>query len=333
MTSGPGLFDIAPYTTNWRLDERFGIPPFSTLDTRSGTWRNRRARWLELDMTSTDGRAERLTFVASRPGGKMATDDVSLKIMAVGTTSEFDPLLCEAAIRWWSPAGGVILDPFAGGSVRGIVSGILGREYHGVDLSVSQVTANERTLARLAPIVDILEPRWYTADSAGWQPDIEADFIFSCPPYGSLEKYSDDPADLSNMRFEDFANAYWGAIAMACARLKVNRFACFVVGNYREGQRLRDLVGLTVSAFEDCGLIYHADLALMNSTATAGMRASAQFNANRKPVMCHQHVVVMCKGDPKVAADATERLDPLDVEGDVGSDSQPFPLEDGVRRL
>jgi hypothetical protein len=122
MTSGPGLFDIAPYTTNWRLDERFGIPPFSTLDTRSGTWRNRRARWLELDMTSTDGRAERLTFVASRPGGKMATDDVSLKIMAVGTTSEFDPLLCEAAIRWWSPAGGVILDPFAGGSVRGIVS-------------------------------------------------------------------------------------------------------------------------------------------------------------------------------------------------------------------
>jgi hypothetical protein len=165
-------------------------------------------------MTSTDGRAERLTFVASRPGGKMATDDVSLKIMAVGTTSEFDPLLCEAAIRWWSPAGGVILDPFAGGSVRGIVSGILGREYHGVDLSVSQVTANERTLARLAPIVDILEPQWYTADSSSWQPDIQADYVFSCPPYGSLEKYSDDPGDLSNMKFEDFSAAYRRAIAV-----------------------------------------------------------------------------------------------------------------------
>lgn len=333
MSSGPGLFDIAPFTTNWRLDERFGIPPFSTLDTRSGTWRNRRARWLELDMTSTDGRADRLTFVASRPGGRMATDDVSQKIMAVGTTSEFDPLLCEAAIRWWSPAGGVVLDPFAGGSVRGIVSGILGREYHGVDLSASQVQANERTLGRLGAVVDILEPRWYMADSSSWQPTVDADYIFSCPPYGSLEKYSDDPSDLSNMRFEDFSAAYRRAIAKACDRLKDNRFACFVVGNYREGQRLRDLVGLTVAAFESRGLIYHADLALMNSTATAGMRASAQFNANRKPVMCHQHVVVMCKGDPKVAADATERLDPLDVEGDVGSDSQPFPLEDGVRRL
>jgi hypothetical protein len=135
------------------------------------------------------------------------------------------------------------------------------------------------------------------------------------------------------MAFDDFSAAYWLAIRLACQRLKDNRFACFVVGNYREGQRLRDLVGLTIQAFEHYGLIYHADLVLMNSTATAGMRASAQFNANRKPVMCHQHVVVMCKGDPKVAADATERLDPLDVEGDVGSDSQPFPLEDGVRRL
>ena len=328
-----GLFDITPFTTNWRLDERFGMPPFSTLDTRSGTWRNRRARWLELDMTSTAGRNERLTFVAGRPSARPPTDDVSLKIMSVGTTSEFDPLLCEVAIRWWSPKDAIILDPFAGGSVRGIVSGILGRRYHGVDLSAAQVAANERTLARLNQVVPITQPRWYVADSASWQPDIEADFLFSCPPYGSLEKYSDDPADLSNMAYERFAGAYRAAVYMACQRLRDDRFAVFVVGNYREGQRLRDLVGLTISAFEDCGLIYHADLALMNSTATAGMRASAQFNANRKPVMCHQHVVVMCKGDPKRAADATERLDPLDVEGDVGSDSQPFPLEDGVRRL
>jgi hypothetical protein len=31
-------------------------------------------------------------------------------------------VLCEIAYRWFSPPGGLILDPFAGGSVRGIVA-------------------------------------------------------------------------------------------------------------------------------------------------------------------------------------------------------------------
>ena len=34
----------------------------------------------------------------------------------------FDPVLCEIAYRWFCPKGGVVLDPFAGGSVRGIIA-------------------------------------------------------------------------------------------------------------------------------------------------------------------------------------------------------------------
>ena len=41
-------------------------------------------------------------------------------------TSIFDPVLCELAYRWFCPPGGVVLDPFAGGSVRGIVASKLG---------------------------------------------------------------------------------------------------------------------------------------------------------------------------------------------------------------
>ncbi|MGB3315839.1 MAG: DNA methyltransferase, partial [Albidovulum sp.] len=37
-------------------------------------------------------------------------------------TSIFDPVLCEIAYRWFCPQGGTVLDPFAGGSVRGIVA-------------------------------------------------------------------------------------------------------------------------------------------------------------------------------------------------------------------
>jgi hypothetical protein len=57
-------------------------------------------------------------------------------------TSIFDPVLCELAYRWFCPPGGLVLDPYAGGSVRGIVAAKCGRRYIGIDLSERQVSAN-----------------------------------------------------------------------------------------------------------------------------------------------------------------------------------------------
>ena len=58
-------------------------------------------------------------------------------------TSIFDLVLCELVYRWFCPPAGLVLDPFAGGSVRGIVASKLGRRYCGVDLSARQIEANE----------------------------------------------------------------------------------------------------------------------------------------------------------------------------------------------
>ena len=62
--------------------------------------------------------------------GEMPNYDGANRDEATGT-SIFDPVLCEIAYRWFSPVGGLILDPFAGGSVRGIVASKLGRQYIG----------------------------------------------------------------------------------------------------------------------------------------------------------------------------------------------------------
>lgn len=59
-------------------------------------------------------------------------------------TSIFDPVLCELAYRWFCPPNGHVLDPFAGGSVRGIVASFLNRHYTGIDLRAEQIAANER---------------------------------------------------------------------------------------------------------------------------------------------------------------------------------------------
>lgn len=68
--------------------------------------------------------------------------DGTLSYSESNGTSIFDPVLCELVYNWFSPSGGMVLDPFAGGSVRGIVAARLGRQYCGVELRAEQVAAN-----------------------------------------------------------------------------------------------------------------------------------------------------------------------------------------------
>lgn len=69
-------------------------------------------------------------------------------------SSIFDPVIAELAIRWFSPPGGAVLDPFAGGSVRGVVAALLGRPYTGIDLRAEQVGANRQQWLDIAGAVD-----------------------------------------------------------------------------------------------------------------------------------------------------------------------------------
>ena len=60
------------------------------------------------------------------------------------------------------------------------------------------------------------------------------DFIFSCPPYGNLEIYSDMQDDISNMEYPQFLKIYESIIAKSCNLLKQGELACFVVGEFRD---------------------------------------------------------------------------------------------------
>jgi len=156
------------------LAERFGIPPFSVLNAREGWWQARKKSWLALGLQSERGRGNEgdgtkrgLTFSSSAQpisvykaknrheaeiGRKVSWEEfyaANPDAAAQSGTSIFDPVLCELAYRWFCPPGGTVLDPFAGGSVRGIVAAKLGRKYTGVDLSDEQIRANEEQAARI----------------------------------------------------------------------------------------------------------------------------------------------------------------------------------------
>lgn len=224
-------------------------------------------------------------------------------------TSIFDPVLCETQYLWFSREGDTVLDPFAGGSVRGIVAVELGRRYCGIDLRQEQIDANIAN----AEICTGEKPVWICGDSQNIKTLApgEYDFIFTCPPYGDLEVYSDDPADISNMSDDDFDAAYSKILHEAVSMLSDDRFACVVVGNYRDKRGyLRDLVGLTVKAMENAGARYYNDFVFVTPCGSLPIRAGKAFQATRKMGRTHQYCLCFVKGDPKKA---TERLGDVEI--------------------
>jgi hypothetical protein len=239
-------------------------------------------------------------------------------------TSIFDPVLCELAYRWFSPPGGLVLDPFAGGSVRGICASRLGRAYIGIDLRPEQCAANEAQADRICEAGGF-RPGWVCGDASACLPALDkADFLFSCPPYGDLERYSDDPRDLSTMSPEGFRAAYWEIIASAVSRLKEDRFACFCVGDYRgEGGFYAGFIGETVSAFEAAGARLYNEAILVTAAGSLPIRTAKQFSGSRKLGKTHQNILVFCKGDPRKATAACGAIDLGDIEGAIAAAGEP----------
>lgn len=275
------------------LEKQYLEPPFSILDTTSGRWQERVRAWKDLGLRSEAGRSDDLIGASEM-----------MKLNKDFTTSVFDPVLCEIAYLWFSAKGSNIVDPFAGGSVRGIVASKLGRNYFGNDLREEQVIENRK---QASEICSDPMPIWSIGDSQNirkLQSGIEADFVFSCPPYADLEVYSDNPKDISTMEYDDFLKVYRHIIAEACAMLKPNRFACFVVGEVRDKKGIyRNFVGDTIQAFLDAGLSYYNEMILVNSCGSLPLRAGKVFKASRKIGKRHQNVLVFVKGDAKKATE------------------------------
>ena len=263
-----------------------------------------------------------LTFVkGSRPADK-PLDPVSAQILKVADgTSIFDPVLCELAYRWFCPPGGLVLDSFAGGSVRGVVASKLGRPYVGVELRPEQVVANRQQAAEICtdPV-----PVWVEGDSrriAALCAGVSADFLFSCPPYADLEVYSDDPRDLSTLGYEAFRQAHAEIIAAACSLLKPDRFACWVVGDVRgKDTTYYGFPWHTVEAFQAAGLQLYNEAVLLTMIGSTGIRAGRPFQGSRKLGKVHQNVLVFVKGDPVAATKAIGDVEFGEIEeaGEAG---------------
>lgn len=302
-------------STPGSLERDFMVPPFSVLDTKQGNWQKRKKQWLALGIKSEIGRGSNLAYTKS--------------INSIGTgTSIFDPVLTEIIYKWFLPsADSNIYDPFAGGSVRGIVAATLGHNYTGIDLRKEQIEANYDNAKEIG--TDLSKISWNADNSLNadkYVEDDSQDLVIACPPYLDLEQYSDDPQDLSNMSDEDFDKDYQKILGKAVAKLKDNRFAVIVVSDVRgkgKNTGYRDLTGMTKNAMKQAGCCLYNEIILLNAIGTA-VRARNCMRT-RKVARVHQDVLVFYKGDTSKIKDNFDEIDGLDdvLEEFEGSSDEP----------
>tara|TARA_R100001530_G_scaffold7867_1_gene8417 strand:- start:1 stop:906 length:906 start_codon:yes stop_codon:yes gene_type:complete len=280
------------------LREKFIEPPFSVLDSKSGNWQKRKNIWKSLGIKGEIGRQA----VSIRIGTHNYEEWLEKKDIKETDnkrqhyTSIFDPALCEVIYHWFCPTNGHILDPFSGGSVRGIVANKLGYKYTGIDINEEQIKSNRDQGLDILPINN--QPNWYVGDS-----DIlldgftkKFDFVFTCPPYFNLEKYTDLDGDLSNKeKYEDFIICYKDIIKKSCSRLKNECYACFVVGEIRDKNGVYlGFVPDTIKIFTELGMQYYNEAIFLTVSASASIRANGNMKS-KKLVKTHQNVLIFKK--------------------------------------
>lgn len=111
----------------------------------------------------------------------------------------------------------------------------------------------------------------------------------TCPPYGTLERYSNDPRDLSTMPYAYFI-AQLTAILAAYVRqcLRPRGYLAVVIGNFRE----KDAEGKTGANVPVCGDLTRAmvnlglelseDVAYLTPLGTLPFRASNTYKKGRE---------------------------------------------------
>ena len=264
--------------------------PFSVLDTRTKEWKQRKEYWIT-------------NYGIQSELGREDTQSKTIFWDTPNSVSVFDPVLCELMYDWFSPKGGMVLDPFAGGSVRGIVCEEMNRRYVGIDLSQSQVKANKEQSKK---------PLWINGDSneeLDKVADESFDFVFTCPPYYDLEIYTDNVKDISNMDVDSFDKVYESILQKSVKKLKDNRFFGIVVSEVREPSvtgkyskgGYRGLVRKTIDMLESAGMEFYNDMILFNSQHQASRIGKTYFDRNRKIPSVHQNILIFVKGNPDIA--------------------------------
>jgi len=282
------------------LADKYLMCPTTVLNTRDPKWKELKNKWNKLGIKSEVGRenikknnANDFSRMQKYSENKKGVTSYISFNETNSTTSIFDPVICEIIYKWFAKCN--VLDPFAGGSVRGIVANKLGFKYTGIELRQEQVESNREQALNILEVNN--QPQWYVGDSEIILDELipKYDLLFSCPPYMDLEIYSDLENDLSNMNDENFTTKYESIIKKSCEKLINGGYAVFVVGDLRDKKGfLKDFTGITKEAFKKSGMKLYNELILVTPVGSKAMTLEVGFKKG-KLARVHQNIYIFVK--------------------------------------
>jgi hypothetical protein len=236
----------------------------------------------------------RLTNETGHTGTRAQTMRKDHESVYTGTNSVFPAPLVEWVLLRYGAGrsnGGFILDAFAGGPPRAVVSSIMGYSYTGFDIRQDQIDENKAVLQGL----QLQNVQYVCGDGRFLNAELPRfDVALTCPPYWYLEQYSDLAEDLSNAQTYGEFNAGMNFCAYAHMRhMKPGAFVCIVVGPFRDKKtgELIDFPAHTVENFRDAGFFFHQQIVLSKNFASAAVRATNAWK-NCKLVPAHEFLLV-----------------------------------------
>lgn len=284
------------------LKEKYTINPFSIFRADTGEWIKHKREWESI----LQDRANNVRDLGVRNNTPYINnfekeDFKGAKSPNAGMISTFDPFLCEILIKWFTDEDAVILDPFAGGIVRGAVSSILNRKYIGIDINEKQIAHNKEQWTELSEKYAVdKSPQYILGDSEEVLHTVkidDCDLVLSCPPYYNLERYTKELEDLSNKSsYADFINKYKCVLDCCYKRLKPEGFMILVVEEIRDTKGVfYGFVPDTIKICQEIGLSYYNECILMNPIASLGIRCTKYFESSRKIGRHHQNILIFKK--------------------------------------
>lgn len=214
-----------------------------------------------------------------------------------GNASVLDPVACEVILRFFTPLGGRIYNPFGGGVQFGFVAGASGYRYLATEIRQNQCDANNALCDQFNDV------KWERADSSTYEPGFPVDLVFSCPPYYRVEKYLDydgappDGEINSLPSYATFRDTLFAGYAKAIAALADNRFIVIMTGDSRNSAGAYHCHEAETEVFlRDRGLSVYNKIVYLEAEFTRLAQAKKTLNMRKFPKR-EQKIIVAYKGD------------------------------------
>lgn len=213
-----------------------------------------------------------------------------------GALSIFPITILNQLLDFYTEKGDTFFDPFAGHNSRMEASFKKGRHYIGYDISHEFMNFNRdlaKVLLKNNPEklnITLKEQDSRTIDD----PDNSVDFIFSSPPYWSLEWYGDEPEQLGKLSYEDFMKGMTDVYKQCYRVLKPGKFCIMNVNDFRLNGKYYSYHTDTINAMKEAGFTQY-DLVIMKYGNSMRKCFPNQILSEKLMPKTHEFILVFYK--------------------------------------